>query len=144
MSTSLSTEPTKNYCKTWGYGELEAPKLLASDGMYRAHNPKVAGSNPAPAIERKPRSGGVFCLRANLSLRALPVTGQALGQGRAITCVTTRVGIDPDERHYAPAIHSMNEAASGGNFQTGNVRLEARDDDGRRAPGRRRRSDLRL
>jgi hypothetical protein len=26
----------------------------------RPHNPKVAGSNPAPAISRKPRKCGVF------------------------------------------------------------------------------------
>src|SRR5271169_4483128 len=25
-----------------------------------AHNPKVAGSNPAPAMKEKPRSGGAF------------------------------------------------------------------------------------
>jgi hypothetical protein len=34
--------------------------------VHRAHNPKVAGSNPAPAIEEAPGNPGVFCRHGDL------------------------------------------------------------------------------
>lgn len=39
---------------------LESPPGIPAGLWGRTHNPKVAGSNPAPAIGRKPRICGVF------------------------------------------------------------------------------------
>ena len=65
----------------------------------RAHNPKVAGSNPAPAMARRPRSGGAFVLKARWARRAVvpmwfqfavmsPSTGRCAKL--LIPCVETR------------------------------------------------------
>ena len=58
----------------------------------RAHNPKVAGSNPAPAMKEKPRSGGVFSWAGGADLGGIrtnfvPIRGVRLGRCLRITRV---------------------------------------------------------
>ena len=80
----------------------------------RAHNPKVAGSNPAPAIEKSPANAGLFswfsCLRqaplfqcrsnllSDLQIVAAFHVRQYLWQLRAIAI--TRRRIDLETRAY--------------------------------------------
>jgi len=47
-----------------------------------AHNPKVAGSNPAPATRKNPAQAGFFCGQKHGTALAV-VLGQALGQALA-------------------------------------------------------------
>ena len=64
-----------------GENRLKPCPTYPSGSLVRAHNPKVAGSNPAPAISRKPRKCGVFvCLRLQTT-ECKMAHGQALGQG---------------------------------------------------------------
>jgi hypothetical protein len=49
----------------------------------RSHNPKVAGSNPAPATSRKARYGGLFCFSAREAPGTKTVGGNRLGNTRA-------------------------------------------------------------
>jgi hypothetical protein len=69
----------------------------------RAHNPKVAGSNPAPAIQESPANRGVFCCLEQLgdfghcsnfcfNLRAGPVGDRNSGS------FSERIGPSPTSR----------------------------------------------
>src|SRR3954470_14730055 len=68
--------------------ETTAPTLLAwphaaggsSQVARRAHNPKVAGSNPAPAIGRKPAYQAGFRVFGRPQNRPKNALGQRLGQ----------------------------------------------------------------
>ena len=52
-----------------------ADEATAAARTAKAHNPKVAGSNPAPAMKEKPRSGGVFVGQEGRWARAKVPTG---------------------------------------------------------------------
>src|SRR4051794_2222598 len=66
---------------------LESALPSSADLKAKAHNPKVAGSNPAPAISRKPRKCGVFVVKALFLVPpAGPYTGTKFDARGACGC----------------------------------------------------------
>jgi hypothetical protein len=66
------------------------------DWLELAHNPKVAGSNPAPAMKEKPRSGGVFSWGGK-------VRGAGQGSNRVPFALVVGFGVHPAEAVYGSA-----------------------------------------
>lgn len=94
-------------------------------GRWAAHNPKVAGSNPAPAMQKGPQMRaflaswgsssrwwafvGTTCrhhiglsLRPSIDSRARPVLQGSGADDGPVSCPTDRCGFDPARRGPAP------------------------------------------
>src|SRR5450755_2066298 len=63
--TTDAQRPPERAPTARGGPELRGPRALSS-----AHNPKVAGSNPAPAMRESPANGGLFCGRVPSTARS--------------------------------------------------------------------------
>ena len=58
-------------------------KSTPPDPLGTSHNPKVAGSNPAPATTETPSRQGVFVLNRSVDSRSVVLIGFQFGGGRA-------------------------------------------------------------
>ena len=52
MGTTLGTKLAENTPKSWYFTASISPNLRELQAFFATHNPKVAGSNPAPAIKK--------------------------------------------------------------------------------------------